>query len=111
MWKSLKRANLEIVNSYLFTKPWVFLWNDKNVVFQIEATADDNLNVAKLMEFVFDAEENILRKGKIAGSLPAVSPLPTIFQKASITRLVKENNVGRRVKDIWCWSCLDRKSV
>ena len=55
------------------------LHNNNNVDWsKFKALADDNLNAAHLMEFVFDSEENIVGKGENAG-LPAFSPFPTIF--------------------------------
>ena len=42
--------------------------NDKNVdLSKLKAFADDNLNVAEMMGFVFDREENIVGKRENAG--------------------------------------------
>ena len=48
-------------------------------MFKFKAFADDNLNVAQMMNTVFDRVENIVAKGW----LPAFSPFPTMFLASS----------------------------
>ena len=54
---------------------------------KLKAFADDKLNVTKIIISVFDSVENIVRKGEIA--VQAISPFPTMFSKAFISRPVK----------------------
>ena len=73
------RCNMLLVNSSQ---------NNKSVDWsKFKALADDNFNVAHLMEFVFDSEENIVGKGENAG-LPAFSPFPTMFLFGFFSRIL-----------------------
>ena len=53
--------------------------NDKIVdVTKLKAFADDKINVAQMMIYVFDRVENIEQKGEKCW-LPALFPFPTMF--------------------------------
>ena len=47
---------------------------------KFKALAEDNFNVAKMVQFYYDREENIVGKGKKCWS-PTFSPLTTMFSE------------------------------
>ena len=65
----------------LFTKQQIPDWS------KLKAFADDKLNAAVMMISVFDRVESTVEKGENAG-LPAFSPFPTVFSKASFLRAI-----------------------
>ena len=58
---------------------------------KFKAFADINLNLAQVMEFVFDRFENIVVNGKKCW-LPAFSPFPTMFSKGFLCRVIKNRD-------------------
>ena len=57
---------------------------------KLKTFADDEINVSEKLKFVLGWVENIVGKGEHAA--PAFSPLPTMFSKGSIYRIVKSRD-------------------
>ena len=73
-------------DSHVFPNP---LPKDKILhLFNLKAFADDNSNVVKMMNYVLDGEENIVRKGENTGYQHFLL-FPQCFQKRSCPTSLK----------------------
>ena len=78
---------MEPIKSYHNFGSITSLPNDKNVDWsKLKRFADDNLNIAQMMEFSFDRVENIVGKGENAGFQHFLL-FTQCFPKASICKI------------------------